>query len=126
VFVLILLGFEHIPYPKIEKIDAIKDIESTSANSVVYFNYKQELLNYCFENSVPYAVKIDSILQALYSHNLGAQYIIVEDELVVKVQDLADHYLFDSKIIVPIQSVDQIESKAIQHIDGVINTKILG
>jgi hypothetical protein len=123
---MILIGFEHIPHQKLEKVDSIEDISKTQANSVVLFEYDQELLNYCFENSLPSAVKITTVLQGLYCHNLGAKYIIVEDNLALAIQDIADHYLFDSKILVEVDDQNKIESYAKQHMDGVISTKFLG
>ncbi len=122
---MILIGFEHIPHQELEKVDSIEDISKTKANSTVYFEYNIELLSYCFENSVSSAVKVTNVLQGLYCHNLGVKYIIVEDDIALAVQDIADHYLFDSKILVQIDDQNKIESYAKQHIDGVIDKTLL-
>lgn len=123
---MILIGDDNIPYGMISKIKAIADIEKTQANSVVLFDFDCKLLNYCVNNDIQSAVVIQSTLESIYAHNLGAKYIICQKELVEQIQDLADHYLFDSKVLAIIEDSSEIESLAKKHIDGVIYSKVLG
>lgn len=123
---MILIGDDNIPYGMIAKIKAVSDIEKTEPNSIVLFDFDIELLKYCSKNDIDNAVFIKNLLQSVYAHNLKAKYIICTKELVEQIQDLADHYLFDSKVLAVIEDSSEIEELAKKHIDGVIYSKVIG
>ncbi len=122
---MILIGDENIPFEKLNKITSIEDIKTTEPNSIVMFEFDISFLQYTKQNDIPSAVVVKDILQTIYSHNLTARYIICTKELASKVQDLADHYLYDSKILAIIKETNEIEELAQKHIDGVIYSKVL-
>ena len=69
---------------------------------------------------MPIAISVENITEILYASALGASYIVVEKELAKTAQNLADNYLFDAKILVMIESEDEIEELALLGADGVI------
>jgi len=117
---MILIGDENIPYENIGRIDSIKDISSTKPNATILFDFDIEILKYTQLNDINSAVVVNSIQEVIYASSLNARYIIVKKELSKAVQKIADNYMFDSKILVVIQSEDEIEKNAIDEIDGVI------
>ena len=123
---MILIGDVDIPFEKIQRVHSKEDIKNTQSNSIVLFDFDIELLSYTQKNNVSSAVIIKDTLESIYAHNLDAKYIITKKELASKIQDLADHYLFDSKVLAIIEDKKEIEELAVAHIDGVIYSKVLG
>lgn len=122
---MILLGITQIPYEKIEKIKTIDEIQNTSSNSTVLFNYDLGTLKHCHSNDVACAVIVKSITQSIYANALMAKYIICEQNIAKTLQEIAENYMFDSKIITIIDDENQIESIALKAIDGIIIRDIL-
>ena len=98
----------------------IEEIKNTKANSTILFYYDDEIILYCYENELPYAVIVTSIKEAIYSNNLNAKYIISQKELSIELQKIADNYIYDSKILAIIDSNEEFEKIAKCEIDGII------
>ncbi|MFA9239570.1 MAG: hypothetical protein ACEQSQ_06745 [Candidatus Paceibacteria bacterium] len=117
---MILIGDKLIPFENISFIFNIEEIKNTKANSTILFYYDDEIILYCYENELPYAVIVTSIKEAIYSNNLNAKYIISQKELSIELQKIADNYIYDSKILAIIDSNEEFEKIAKCEIDGVI------
>ncbi len=117
---MIIIGDKLVPSAKFFKISNIDEIKNTEANSTLYFLFNDEILKYCFENSLDFAVKIESIKEAIYANALNAKYIIAEKKLAKKIQKIAENYMFDSKVLAIIETNDEFEDIAKVEIDGVI------
>lgn len=117
---MIIIGDKLVPSTEPFKIFNIEDIKNTEANSTLYFLFNDEILKYCFENSLDFAVKIESIKEAIYANALNAKYIIAEKKLAKKIQKIAENYMFDSKVLAIIETNDEFEDIAKVEIDGVI------
>ncbi|MBP7742409.1 MAG: hypothetical protein KA073_03430 [Aliarcobacter sp.] len=117
---MILIGDKLIPFENISFIFNIEEIKNTKANSTILFYYDDEIILYCYENELPYAVIVTSIKEAIYSNNLNAKYIISQKELSIELQKIADNYIYDSKILAIIDSNEEFEKIAKCEIDGII------
>jgi len=117
---MILLGDVNIPCETIIKISSITDIIDTKANTTLLFDFDFDILKYCQKNNIASAVMIKNITEVVYSALLGVKYIIVPHNIVSQAQKIADNYMYDSKILVIINSEDEIEQNALNEIDGVI------
>ncbi|XPV70271.1 MAG: hypothetical protein ACNI25_06770 [Halarcobacter sp.] len=122
---MILIGDKLVPFEDICFIESIENISSSKANSTLIFNYNQSLLKYCFENSLEFAVVVNSIKEAIYVNSLNGKYIISEKNLAKHIQKVADNYMFDSKNLTIIEHSDEIEQVSKDEIDGVIYTNLL-
>ena len=122
---MIIIGDNYIDYENISLIDSIEDIKSTKPNSTVVFDFDKAKMKYCMENEINYSVKISSITESIYANNLNARYILPNNEILEKVQKIAENYMFDSKILATIQNEDSIESIALKSIDGVIFKRLI-
>lgn len=122
---MIIVGNDYIKYDTFEVIETIEDIQQTSPNSVVVFHYDLPIMSYCFSNNIPFALFVNSIKDAVFANNLGARYLIVEECNSSALQKIAEQYIFDSKILVIVDSDDMIETVAKNGIDGVIYNKFL-
>jgi len=82
-------------------------------------------MDYCLKNKIQFGVFISSVTEAIFSNSLMAKYLIVNDDIAIKIQKIGEHYMFDSKIIIPIKDDGFIEVVAKNGIDGVIYDEFL-
>ncbi|PLY06629.1 MAG: hypothetical protein C0625_08555 [Arcobacter sp.] len=122
---MILIGDNLIPHKEFSFIDSILDIEHTLANSMLIFNYDENLLLYCRKNGLSNAIVVTNITEAIYCNALNSKYIICDKKLAKSVQKLAENYMFDAKVLAIIESSDEIEKVALNEIDGVIYASLL-
>lgn len=104
-------------------VNSKEEIAKTPPNSTIYMEFSRStllLIDYAISSQITLALKAKSLLDVIYCANIGSTYIIVEEDLAKKAQEVAQNYLFDAKIVVEICSESQIEEFALQGIDGVI------
>jgi len=122
---MIFIGDKLIPYETVSNVENVEEISHTQANSTVLFAYNEALMQYCFSNHIAYGIKINTLKESLYANALKAKYIICEKQMAILVQKIAQNYLFDAKVLVMIDSNDEIEEMAQLEIDGVIFKRVL-
>ncbi len=104
-------------------VDSMEKIVGSPAGSILLFNNlgaSIELLHYCQREGLPFALRAGEVKTALFAHALNARYIIAERETAEAIQKLAQHYLFDTQILVEISDESEIETYAEMDLDGVI------
>ncbi|NQY93969.1 MAG: hypothetical protein HRT43_07370 [Campylobacteraceae bacterium] len=122
---MILLGDEIIEYETLSSIKNSQDILSTKANSTLVFQYNIDLIKYCHENALGFAVLIKDIKEAIYTSQFDVKYILCDKSIVNSVQKIAENYMFDAKILVIIDNSDEIEWVAQNEIDGAIYNHVI-
>jgi hypothetical protein len=123
---MIILGDHLVPYEETFYITSIDEISKTKPNSTVLFDYDENILKYCSENSLSFGVLVNTIKESIYSNSLQAKYIICTKPLDRTIQDIAENYMFDSKVLSIVESSDDIETVALDKIDGIIYKNLLG
>ena len=108
---------------KFIKIKTIEDIKNTKPNSTLIFDYCDssiDVYNFCKTNDIPYGVNIKNVKELIFISNLNAKYAFADNIENAKIfQKIANEYLLDTKIILYINSFDEIEKIAPFGIDGV-------
>lgn len=117
---MILLGDQNIPSDHLIKINSFDDINKTPSDSIVLFKYDLDLMKYCDQNNLRYAVIIESITQVVYANILNATYALVDKTMAKTIQDIADNYMYDTKILAKIEFKSDIEWVVLNGIDGAI------
>ncbi len=120
---MLIFGHKWIELPKFYKIETIDDIKETPSNSTILLSNLEEYIDiakYCKKNSIPFAIEVNSIKDAIFSNLLNAKYIVTSKELAKSIMPIAQNYLFDSLVLAKINSEDEIEEMAKSGIDGVI------
>jgi len=120
---MIIIGHPWIMSPQFCKIFSKEDIKKTEAKQIVLLeplNESHSIAQYCQENSIAYAVTVNTLTDALFANALGARYIICEEDDARMIQPIATEYLFDTRLLVLIHNESQIEHIAHSGIDGVI------
>lgn len=122
---MIIVGNKYLKCDNFARIESLDDIKNTPSNSTLIFKYDLEIMNYCFSNKLPYALFVSDIKEAIFGNTLGARYLISSESKANEIQKVAEHYMFDSKILVIIQGDEMIENIAKNGIDGVIYNSFL-
>lgn len=122
---MIILGDSLVPYEALCRVNAVEDIAQTQANSVVLFSYNEALMQYCAQNSVPYAVQINEVKEGIYANALKARYILTSFQVANQMQPIAENYMYDAKVLCIIDSNSELEKIAKAEIDGAVYSSIL-
>ena len=120
-----IIGDSIVPFEEFFKVSNVEEIKNTKPNSLIFFEYNEELLKYCYLNNLNYFVQISSVKEGLYANSLNAKYIVCKKDLAKKMQKIAENYMFDSKILAIIKSNDELEEIALDEIDGVIYKELI-
>jgi len=114
------------PWLKSERfvpVDTIEEIGRTPPSSVLLFGEGENtpaLIRYCQEQALPFALETTDTRMVLIAHQAGARYILTQDAFAEEFQKLAQHYLFDTEILVVIEKEEEIVKYAHRGIDGVL------
>lgn len=120
---MLIFGHRFIESEKFYHITDIEAIKNTPNSSDIYIHFKEEnldIINYANENSINFTLSVQNITELIYASALNAKYIIVPMEIAKTAQNIAESYLFDSKILVTIENEDEIQEMALLSIDGVV------
>jgi hypothetical protein len=120
---MLIYGYAWIDSPKFVKVFSRDDISKTETGDILLLeplNVSIELARYCHKNSLPFAVTVNTLKEAILANALGSTFILCQYEQAIDIQKIADDYLFDSRILVLINSEREIETMAHFRIDGVI------
>lgn len=108
------------PFYHVYSTDAIS---STPPSSTIYFEFDEanfDLLEYAKINGVSFAIKAHTLSEVAYASALGASFIVVDSSMAKDAQQIAENYLFDSKILALIKDEHEIEKLLYIGVDGVI------
>ncbi|MDD2780615.1 hypothetical protein [Sulfuricurvum sp.] len=120
---MLLFGHPYIPTEPLYHIDAIEAIAHTPANSVVSLFFTPQnldIIEHLRLNSVRFALHIETITDAVIGENLGASYLIVLPKYGEAIQKVAEHYLFDAKVLGYIEEMNDLENLIDMRLDGAI------
>ena len=120
---MLIIGAKEVPYNPFYFIKSSEDIDVTPPNSVVVFEYstgRLELINYCKNNNVSFALICDELQDVLFASANGASFIICDKTNIKKAQKYADSYMLDAKILLYTSSKDDLLWCADEEIDGIL------
>ena len=116
---MVILGDDYFCDENMFKIENEEDIKNTPPNSCVYLeSFSKSLCLHLKENDIAYACFSSVVSDVLILEKLNAKYIICDDNIAKRCQEMADNYLFDAKIIMKAKSLKRIEYIAGLGLDG--------
>ncbi|MBU0631797.1 hypothetical protein KKA17_04060 [bacterium] len=125
---MILFGHRFIESETFYHIDSVASIRKTPSNSLIYLEFNEEnldIIEHLTSSDIRFALHVTSIKEVIYAENLGATYIVLEQNLAKDAQKIANEYLFDAKILAHADDENDIEDLAYQGIDGAIFLKAI-
>ncbi len=120
---MLLFGHPNVKNEKLYHVNSIEAIRHTPSNSCLLFSYDEEvfeLISHARANGIAFALDVSNLKEAVIGENLDAKYLLLSEEICVRVQKAADSYLFDAKVLVHIDDEEEIGSFADKGIDGAI------
>ena len=100
---MLIFGHLRIQAPRFVKIASAQEIAKVPAKDIVLFDFDFDLLDYCRQNGIACAVEVKNKKESIYANALDAGYLICNRlELAKSIQQIANEYLFDAKVIVQI------------------------
>ncbi len=120
---MIILGHPEIPFEPLHYVESIEEIDRTPPGSTLWlgpFGTAKAIARHCRDHRIGYAVMAERVTDALLANALHARYILADADLAPKLQKIAETYLFDAKILLPVSSEAEMEDAAEAGIDGVI------
>ena len=120
---MLLFGHPYIAYLPFYEVANDEEIANTPPNSTLFLSFTQStlpLIQKIQKQKLPLALSVNSVSEVVFAHQLGAKYIIVSKNLSKTAQEIAENYLFDTKILCLITDEDALEEKILEGVDGVI------
>ena len=120
---MLIFGHEFLHSERLYHISSIESIEHTPPNSLLFLEFDEknlDIISYMQNNDLNFALEVNTLKEALFSEHMGSKYIVCKNDIAKSIQDRAEHYLFDAKILCRIEDDSQIEILAVEGIDGVI------
>jgi len=120
---MLIIGHKIIPFEPfyhVANIEAILDTPPSSKIVVDFDEKNLEIIKHSKENGVVLAVYTRDIKEILFCAALEVEFVIVEKRLAKIAQQLANEYLFDTKVLVFIDDEDEMEEMAFLGVDGVV------
>lgn len=120
---MLIFGHRFLESEKFYHITNIDAITHTPPSSIIFLEFSEDnldIIKHLNSNCVKFALYVNNISEIIYASSLNAKYIITNIDLAKTAQNLAETYMFDSKILVKIEKEEDIEEIAILGIDGVV------
>ena len=120
---MLIFGHSRLKSELFYHIHDTNSISKTPPSSILFIDFSEknfDIIEYMKLNDLDFALEVNSLKDAIFSEQLGAKYIITDTKLAKTIQDRAEYYLFDAKILCRIEDESEIEALAKEGIDGVI------
>ncbi|MFH0710503.1 MAG: hypothetical protein V2A75_09855 [Pseudomonadota bacterium] len=120
---MILFGHPLIPSERFYHVSSIEAINNTPSNSVIALFFEEQNLDiiaHLHLNSIRFALYVSSNIQAVLAENLHASYLIVNLKNGSEIQKIAEHYLFDAKVLGHCEDEENLEEILDMRLDGAI------
>ena len=121
--IMLIYGHRFIPSESFYHIVSIDAIQNTPPSSTIFLPFDEknlDIINHLINNNINFALEIQTISEVIYASSLGAKFIVIPKELTSTIQNIANNYLFDSKILTILESENDIEEMARLGVDGII------
>lgn len=117
---MIIVGHSLISYEKIYLIKELSSINKVPQDSICLFKYSEEFIFTCKKKEIKFALHVKDEKEAILGNALKASFLLCDEVLAKKVQNLAEYYLFDSKVALLINSINNLESAIEKRVDMAI------
>lgn len=120
---MILFGHSLIPSERFYHVESLEAIAHTPSNSIIALFFTPDnldLITYLRANKIRFALYVTSTTEAVLAENMNANYLLVHPKIAQEIQKVADHYLFDAKVLGYIDQEDQLEKLIEMRLDGAV------
>ena len=120
---MLLFGHPLLPSERFYHIESLEAIAKTPSNSViVLFLAVQniDIITHLRNHKIRFGLYVSSTTEAVLAENMRADYLIVHPKVGEEIQKVADHYMFDAKVLGYIDQEEQLEKLIDMRLDGAV------
>jgi hypothetical protein len=120
---MLLFGHPYVPSEQFYHIESVEAIRHTPANSVVTLFFAPDnldVIDHLRRNRIRFGLHIETVEEAVIAENLGASYLIVAPENGIEIQRVAEHYLFNAKVLGYVDTTEHLERLIELRLDGAV------
>jgi hypothetical protein len=120
---MILFGHPLLSSERFYHIESLEAIAKTPSNSIIALFFAPQnidIIVHLDNNKIRFALYVTSTTEAVLAENMNANYLIVHPKVGQEIQKVADHYMFDAKVLGYIDQEDQLEKLIDMRLDGAI------
>ena len=120
---MILFGHPLLSSERFYHIESVEAIAKTPSDSIIALFFEPQnldLIVYLRTNKIRFALYVDTITEAVLAENMNAHYLLVHPKVGQKIQKVAEHYMFDAKVLGYIDQEDQLEKLIEMRLDGAV------
>ena len=118
-----LFGHPLIPSERFYHIESLEAIAKTPSNTIIALFFSPQnldLIVYLRTHKIRFALYVTSTTEAVLAENMNANFLLVHPKIAQEIQKVADHYLFDAKVLGYIDQEDQLEKLIDMRLDGAV------
>ncbi|HEX5670429.1 MAG TPA: hypothetical protein VFX66_02740, partial [Sulfuricurvum sp.] len=104
----------------ISSIDAIANTPSNSVIALIFEEQNLDIIAHLRLNSIRFALYVTSSVEAVLAENFRATYLIVNAKHGAEIQKVAEHYLFDAKVLGYCEEIENLEKLIDMRLDGAV------
>lgn len=120
---MLLFGHPLLSSERFYHIETLEAIAKTPSNSIIALFFTPEnldLITYLASNKIRFALYVATITEAVLGENMNATYLLVHPKVGQEIQKVAEHYMFDAKVLGYIEQEDQLEKLIEMRLDGAV------
>jgi hypothetical protein len=120
---MILFGHPLVNSEQFYHISSIDAILNTPSNSIIALFFEEQnmdIITHLRNNHIRFALYVTNTVDAVLAENLQATYLIVNSKNVEEIQKVAEHYMFDAKVLGYCENIDNLEKLIDMRLDGAI------
>lgn len=120
---MLLFGHPYVASETFYHIESLEAVRKTPPNSLVTLFFTPEnldLIEHLRNHGIRFALHIESVTDAVIGENLRATYLIVSPKNGKEIQSVAEHYLFDAKVLGYVDDMGHLEKLIDLRLDGAI------
>ena len=110
-----------IGHKLLENYDFFMSNDELKENMINCFYYDENLINKAKCKNIDFAIIIKNYDELILSNALGAKFILIEDiSLALQASKIAEFYMFDSKVLLIIDELKNLNDIYELRLDGVL------
>ena len=120
---MILFGHPLVHNEQFYHIGSIDAILNTPSNSIIALFFEEQnmdIITHLRNNHIRFALYVTNAVEAVLAENLRATYLIVNSKNGEDIQKVAEHYMFDAKVLGYCENIDNLERLIDMRLDGAI------
>lgn len=115
---MLIFGHKLIASKIFKSIANEKDLNTNQINC---FSYDENFIELCLRQDFDFAIKVKNENEVILANALKANFILCDDEnLASKASKIAEFYLFDSKVLLIMPNLNELEKAYKLGLDGII------